>query len=458
MRKNLQTSTLKVNLTYPITPKNPFGQPLPTQKRFHKSSAKYNLLAGGFGTGKSTALVIELQKDLAIPYNYGVLGRKDLGELKSTTLKEFLDMTPEAVIKSHNKQEKTIDLINGSQLYYMNLDASREAVEKIKSLNLGFVGIDQLEEVAEDIFFAFQGRLRRFNSRRRFYATCNPAGHDWVWRTFKVNDMLKHGESVMYKDRVYNPDYDLFEAITLENIYLPEDYVKQLLAYPKQWVDRFVYCSWEDFEGMVYNEFNERLNVIDYYEPTEGETHIHVMDYGYRNPTAILFASTDYDGVTTIYDEIYERERLIPDLASMYKSNPFSKKATRVADPSIHKTERDGKNVFQEFNENGVWWDRADNNVLQGISRVNQLFSTGKLRITKNCVNLLTEIGDYKWKAIKPAQERNDYEEPIKKNDHAMDALRYLVNYLSIPQIKKSPAVVARRGMAGALPRPSTRF
>ena len=456
----METQTLKIKLTYPISDLNPTGKPLPTQKKFHQSKAKYNLLAGGFGTGKSTSLVIETQKDMAIPYNYGVMGRKDLGELKSTTLKEFLDMTPEAVIKNHNKQEKTIDFINGAQLYYMNLDASREAVEKIKSLNLGFVAIDQLEEVAEEIFFAFQGRLRRYNSRRRFYATCNPAGHDWVWRTFKVNDMLKHGESVIYKDREFNPSYELFEATTLENIYLPEDYVKELLNYPKQWVDRFVYCSWEDFEGMVYNSFNEKINVIDYYEPQKGDSHIVVMDYGFRNPTAVLFASTDYDGVTTIYDEIYVRETLIPDIASMVKTNVYWKNASKIADPSIHKSERDGKNVFQEFTENGIWWDRADNNVLQGINRVNQLFSTGHLRVTRNCVNLLTEIGDYKWKAIKPAQERNDYEEPVKKNDHAMDAMRYLVNYLSIPKQKITPMASPRRGMAGAFSnrRASTRF
>lgn len=452
-------NVLEIRIGYPKTEANPRAIPLPTQRKFHNSKAKYRLLAGGFGSGKSTSLAIEVLKEVfSYPQNYGVLGRKDLGELKSTTLKELFDICPPKLIIDHNKQEKTIKFINGSVIYYMNLDASREAVEKIKSLNLGFVAIDQLEEIAEDIFFAFQGRLRRLVASRNFFATCNPAGHDWVWRTFKINDMLHHGQSVMYKDGQYNPDYALFEATTLENIYLPEDYVKQLLGYPKQWVDRFVYCSWEDFEGMVYNEFNERVNVIDYYEPREGETHIHAMDYGYRNPTCILFASTDYDGVTTVYDEIYERERLIPDIASMYKSNVYSKKATRIADPSIHKTERDGKNVFQEFNENGVWWDRADNNVLQGISRVNQLFSVGKLRITKNCVNLLTEIGDYKWKAIKPAQERNNFEEPVKKDDHAMDALRYLVNYLSIPQIKNTPLAPARRGMAGSLPRPSTRF
>ena len=42
----------------------------------------------------------------------------------------------------------------------MNLDDSREATERIKSLNLGFVAIDQLEEIQEPVFLAFPGTVK----------------------------------------------------------------------------------------------------------------------------------------------------------------------------------------------------------------------------------------------------------------------------------------------------------
>ena len=43
----------------------------------------------------------------------------------------------------------------------------------------------------------------------------------------------------------------------------------------------------------------------------------------------------------------------------------------------------------------------------------------------------LEEIVDYKWKELKHGFEtKNLPEEPIKKNDHAMDCLRYLVHYV----------------------------
>jgi len=77
---------------YPRSEVNPSGEPLPTQKKFHKSVKRYRLLAGGFATGKTTALVIEAVKDIALPNNYILMGRKDLGEFYNTTLQELLSV------------------------------------------------------------------------------------------------------------------------------------------------------------------------------------------------------------------------------------------------------------------------------------------------------------------------------------------------------------------------------
>ena len=423
---------LVLKIGYPKNEMNPNGLPLPTQSKFHNSSAKYRLLAGGFGSGKTTTLSIEVLTELfRWDNNYGVIGRKDLQELKSTTLKELLDICPPQLITNHNKQDRIIKFINGSELYYMNLDDSREAVEKIKSLNLGFVAIDQLEEINEPIFLAFQGRLRRYNSSRNFFATCNPAGHDWMWSKF-VNAPPSN-------------EYVCFTATTLENKYLPEDYVKELLSYPDKWVKRYVYCSWEDFEGLVYSEFYESKHKIGFYQPNETEQIVFSLDYGIRNPTAILFASTDYDGITRVYDEYYEAGKLVSEISAVMKAKMFYNKATKIADPSINKVERDGSNVQTEFLKNGVYLADADNDVRQGINRVNEMFKSGKLLICANCVNTLSEIGNYKWKELKPGEVKNEYEEPIKRNDHAMDALRYLCNYIYKPHTPTPEEVIEKK-------------
>lgn len=64
----------------------------------------------------------------------------------------------------------------------------------------------------------------------------------------------------------------------------------------------------------------------------------------------------------------------------------------------------------------------ADKDVWAGIQKIKSM----PLYITENSINLLHELKTYKWKTdkdgiIKPT------EEPVKVNDHALDALRYAV-------------------------------
>lgn len=420
----MDNAVLTLDICYPRIENNPNGDPLPTQEKFHQSNAKYRMLAGGFGTGKTTAICLEMAKDIAIPNNYILFGRKDLQELKSTTLKEFIDIYEPAII-DHNKQERRITFNNGTEIFYTNLDESREAIKKINSLNLGSAYIDQAEELTESMFIAISGRLRRANARRNFVGAMNPEGHNWIWRYF-INEK-KEG-------------YEIFITTTLENIYLPPDYVESLLAMPENWVKRFVYCSFEDFEGIVYNEFIETKHKIGLYEPAPTEQEYIILDYGFRNPTCVLFASVDYDGVVRIYDEYYERGKLISDISSDIRRYETFERAIKLADPSINNTQRDGLSISDEFLKYQIYFRPANNNVSQGINRVNEMFKQGKLLISAKCVNTLREIGVYKWKELRPGQERNEYEEPVKQDDHAMDCLRYMANHICIPQEEEKKA------------------
>ena len=471
---------LTFEIGYPKTETNPHRKPLAYQTLFHNSTAKYRLMSGGFGTGGTTALSIEMTYQLlTYPNNVGLLGRFDSVELEATTLAEFLDIMPKAAIKRHDTQKRIIYFWNGSKLIYMGLDDSRKAVNKIKSLNLGFACIDQLEEIGEEIFLALQGRLRRQNSERCFFAKCNPEGHNWAWSRFvkmpyddylasqnigkgvakKVIDLIKEAQgnrriintvietiseavnlSVEQCMKIYErSQYEYFGAVTTDNIYLPPEYVNNLIAtYPKKWLERYVWNSWDNFEGLIYNEFKTRNNVETAYIPSSNDEHIFMYDYGYRNPACILFIAVDYDGIAHIYDEYYEAEKLISDHAYALKSNKFYNRASFIADPSIKKAERDGGSVFDTWNnDHSIWWQDANNDVRQGIDRVNELLKAKKIIVSKRCVNLIEEIGKYKWKQLKVGEEKNEYEEPVKKDDHAMDALRYFVNHIYVPVEKK---------------------
>lgn len=69
---------------------------------------------------------------------------------------------------------------------------------------------------------------------------------------------------------------------------------------------------------------------------------------------------------------------------------------------------------------------QADNAVVDGIRTVAAFLSQKRLFVyRKKCPNLLREFTTYVWDA--QAQKRGE-DRPLKQNDHALDALRYVVH------------------------------
>ena len=67
---------------------------------------------------------------------------------------------------------------------------------------------------------------------------------------------------------------------------------------------------------------------------------------------------------------------------------------------------------------------KADNSVLDGIRTVASMLGAKKLKISTECSNLIDEMHGYMWDSKAQAI---GVDKPIKQNDHACDALRYLM-------------------------------
>lgn len=101
------------------------------------------------------------------------------------------------------------------------------------------------------------------------------------------------------------------------------------------------------------------------------------------------------------------------------------------ADPSIlHRSDRDGRSYQDYFYKlSGIHMDPANNSIAMGIDKVRDYMYTGKLKVFTSLVNLKTEAVGY----IYPDRDTNQKEEiPMDKNNHLMDAMRYLV--MALPQ------------------------
>ena len=131
------------------------GEPsdaLPNQRELMQTREKHVLAAGSLGWGKTDWLMVQLIVEAtSFPNNVILLGRKTLGSLKKSTLVSLFDIIDPKLIKRHDRQGQTIEFLNNSKIFYMQLDESREAMQKVKSMNIGAVFVDQIEEITENV-------------------------------------------------------------------------------------------------------------------------------------------------------------------------------------------------------------------------------------------------------------------------------------------------------------------
>ena len=261
--------------------------PTPKQLKYLQSITRYTCFSGGFGCGKTIAGCLRglLISQLA-PGNFGLIGRLTYPELRDTTRKTFFEICPHNWYDVKNggvwlSSENYLRLYNGSEIIFRHLDTMSE--KELLSLNLGWFFIDQAEEIQESTFSILISRLRKAEVSRRYgFLACNPIPHNWIWKRFKEKP---------------SKDFELVEATTFENPYLPKDYIPSMLElYPPEMAKRYIYASWDAFEGQIFLEWDSKVHIIDDFEIPSNWERLIGIDHGLVCPTAALWAAIDNDG------------------------------------------------------------------------------------------------------------------------------------------------------------------
>ena len=433
-------------------------RPLPKQRQFldalldeRPHSPKYVRYVGGIGSGKTLiGCIAMIHMAVLRPGDY-LIARQFMPELKDTTYKTFMEVCPPELIAEVRVADMVVKLRNVqgsiSTIFFRGL----EEPDKLRSMNLNAWYIDEANQVSEAAFMLLQGRLRgRF--WRKGFITQNPGGHDWSWRWFVDKKIIK--------DEVVKRLFLNIRAPSTENVHLPDGYIDTMLStWSDDRIKREIMGSDDSFEGMIYDEFDRSVHVIKPFRIPDDWTIRIGMDDGYRNAACWIYGAIDPDGDLYVFDEFYEKEWLIEEICKLGKldektgkrlPSAYSKVAGRKVEmaklDSAAKQVKNGKNNWNTYLENlpsTFPLSEANKAVATGIDRVKSYLkpdSRGKPRlyIFSTCEHLLDEIATYKW-AERPAGQQgkaNEKEEPHKFNDHAMDALRYLVMTLPEPTPK----------------------
>ena len=361
---------------------------------------------------------------------------KTVGSLRRnvvTPLKERLIARGYKVIDRKAENYLVISKGGHTNVYYLFGGRDERSQDLIQGITLGGVLLDEVALMPRS--FVEQAMARCSVEGSKFWFNCNPEGPNHWFYVEHVKESEKHKYVRIHFDIEDNPS--LSEAMI-------ERYKSMFTGI---FYRRFILGEWAFADGVIYDSFDESRNTytndtrneklpiqIRENDYAHGGSPWYSCDFGVFNPTVFLKGyrfkkKGEQLPYYYIDDEYYydgrKKQHQKTDEEYLDDFNYFSSNGENkglIVDPSA-------SSLITTARKRGINILKANNDVLVGIRHVHTLFSTGHLLINKDkCKNLISELGLYIWN-----EKRSEIgkEEPVKANDHACDALRYLIETTS---------------------------
>ncbi len=286
---------------------------------------------------------------------------------------------------------------------------------------------DEMTLYPESIIDMIDTRLSKPHSMG--FASMNPShpGH-------KIKKWIDRAEA---GDKNY---YQLHFTLD-DNPYVDEGYKQRIrdslsgLFYKRNYLG-----LWCLAEGAIFDFFDRNIHVLKR-PPSAAEYWVAGIDYGSVNPFCCVLVGVSTGRYTQTgkrmwvekefyYDpKVHGRQKVNSEFAQdVYDFlEPYNVKQIYI-DPSAQ--------AFQlELQRKGMHVVHADNNVENGIQKMTSEMKKGNLYVLDECVNTIREIESYVWD---PKAAKDGYDEPMKKDDHSTDALRYVINTHKVVQYKEN--------------------
>lgn len=424
------------------------------QRKWINDTTRELLVEGSAGSGKTIfacykVIFYALQYKKASIYVY----RKTLPSLKRTAWKEVRNILQSIKVGEYNngkskylydlchenKSEGTITFPNDSVIYFGALDE----LSKVRSINADVIYLEQAEELLDTEFYTeLMLRLGRGEVSKRgegysqMLLVVQPEDEEhWIYKRYHeyydATNEFENEKREVETHNLHNPDdiwdfrdYDtILKAIQArrkkahfhysQNDFLPQfqkDYYDNLKNEDYELWLRYSAGKWGKLTDVIYPNYD---TICD---RTSFDLYSFGADFGFKNPSAFLLLGW-YDTEVYVIDEVYERELTNQELIEkckdmLYANNLLPKHlSTGYGD----KAEPDR---IKEFNDAGF-------PMVGGVKDVNAKITTTKqtkIHIHPRCVNTIKEIKGYKYRKNR---DGITLDEPLKLNDHSMDALGY---------------------------------
>lgn len=290
------------------------------------------------------------------------------------------------------------------------------AIGAIQGKTFSLVYCDEMTLYPESIIDMIDTRLS--NPHSMGFASMNPS-----FPKHKLKQWIDKAEE---GDKNY---YQL--QFTLDdNPYLEDSYKERIrnslsgLFYKRNYLG--IWCL---AEGAIF-DFFERSTYVVRKPPRAAEYWIAGIDYGTSNAFACLLIGVNTGKYTQTGKCLWVEKEYYWDSKKQGRQKTNSEYAEDVQkfleDYGVKNVYLDpSAEAFQlELRRKGIHTVHANNDVDNGIQIMTSEMKKGNLFVCDNCTNLIREIESYVWD---PKAAEKGYDEPLKKDDHAVDALRYAI-------------------------------
>lgn len=394
---------------------------------FTNTSARYIILMGGRGAGRSTVASQFANAKLVAPeYFRCAIMRYVLGDIRNSIYREITDRAEEnGVLDKFNVNDSMMTIEYGANsinaVGFKKSSGDQKA--KLKSLaNYTTVIIEEADEIPEEDFIQLDDSLRTLKADIRIILLLNPPPKShWIikrWfnllpsgvKDFYIPELRKEIADTLfirtsYKDNIKNiarqsvTNYEQYKTTK------PAHYHNMIMGYVPETVKGKIYSNWRMIEGV----------------PHEARLIRRGLDFGYSNDPTALVDIYEYNGGYILDEQLYRKGLLNKQIADYILNlpNPECIVIADSAEPkSIDEIKLYGVNILPAV--------KGKNSIKTGIA-----FMQGqRISYTKRSVNIGIEYENYAWFEDK---EGNTLNEPKPGYDHTMDASRYGLNSVLSP-------------------------
>ncbi len=368
--------------------------PIFAQNREAKEKTIVNV--GGSGSSKSFSIAQLLVEKLVSEENKRfVIARKTMPACKRSSYDLIISFLKDYGIYKESRHNKTDHVYRhkNNEMLFMGLDEPT----KIKSVSTGvnYVWLEEANEFTHEDHRMFALQLRRSTpptEKNHIYLSLNPIDEsNWI-----AKDLIKEN------------DVKVIHSTYLDNPFLDADYIRMLknsINEDANFYRVYVLGEWGRLENLIYRNYK----IIPELPEMDGAKWCYGLDFGLVNPSVIVKVYR-YDDRFYLEERLYKTGLTNADIIEYFTHED---RGDIYADPSA-------KQMIEEIYRANLNCYPAHKDVKAGID----LCQRQSLTVPESSDNLIKEFRSYRWKKDK---DGNILSEPVKFNDHLMDAMRYAV-------------------------------